>query len=191
MSTSGRSSDELVDEFVAYLNRTGFEPKLPHEVPEELRTSESDYGMFHWQIQGATSNPWIEELLERLPHVLPRPFRSLIGRYRYCNFGVGPLMLFANTGHRVFYEFSTRPFRDKHLFPTLHEHGYLQIGNPYECNYDPVCFDTRRGVRDDAPIVQLDHEEILIRSRIRVVQEIAPTFVAFMQRAIAGKLAIG
>jgi hypothetical protein len=130
MSTSGRSSDELVDEFVACLNRAGFEPKFPDQVPEELRTSESDYGTFHWQIQRATSNPWIGQLVQRLPHVLPKPFRSLIERYRYCNFEVGPLMLFANTGHRVYYEFSTKIFADQHLFPTLHEHGYLQIGNP-------------------------------------------------------------
>lgn len=187
MSTSGRSSDELVDEFVAYLDLVGFEPKFPHEVPEELRTSESDYGMFHWQIRRATSNPWIQELAGRLPQPMPRPFRSLVERYRYCNFEVGPLMLFANTGSRVFYEFSTRAFG---ISPTLHEHGYLQIGNPCEGNYDPVCFDTHRGVRDDAPIVQPDHEEILIRNRIHVVQEIAPTFVGFMQRAIAEKFAV-
>jgi len=28
-------------------------------------------------------------------------------------------------------------------------------------NYDPVCFDMKRRNRADAPIVQLDHEEIL------------------------------
>lgn len=190
MGTSGGSSDEVVDQFVVYLNRAGFQPQRPDQVPEELRTSESQYGWFHWQIRRAKSNPWVGELAQRLPHFLPSPFLSLIERYRYCNFEVGPLMLLANTGHRVFYEFSARAFGDKHLFPTLHEHGYLQIGNPYEGNYDPVCFDTRRRARDDAPIVQLDHEEILIRNRIHVVQEIAPTFVAFIQRAIREKFAV-
>jgi hypothetical protein len=37
MSTRGRSSDELVDEFVRYLNGAGFEPKEPEDVSEELR----------------------------------------------------------------------------------------------------------------------------------------------------------
>jgi hypothetical protein len=99
-------------------------------------------------------------------------------------------MLFANSGHALFYEFSNRIFNDKHLFPTLHKHGYLQFGLPHEGNYDPVCFDMRRPARDDAPIVQLDHEGILIRSRIRIVQEIAPTFTKFIQRAIAEKFSV-
>lgn len=99
-------------------------------------------------------------------------------------------MLFANTGHGVFFELSTRVFADKHLFPILHAHGYVQIGNPCEGNYDPVCFDTHRRVCDDAPIVQLDHEEILIRNRIRIIGEIAPTFTSFMERAITDKLAV-
>jgi len=191
MSTRGRISNELVDEFVCFLNDAGFEPKFSDEVPEELRASKTEYGAFHWQIRPATSNPWIKPLFDRLPEGLPRPFRSLVERYRYCNFEVGPLMLFANSGHNLFYEFSTTVFKDKHLFPTLHKNAYLQVGLPYEGNYDPVCFDMQRRTRDDAPIVQLDHEEILMRNRVRVVQEIAPTFTAFMQRAIAEKFSVG
>jgi hypothetical protein len=191
MSTCETRSDHLVDEFVRYLNASGFEAKFPDDVPEELRTSEAEYGTFRWQIRRATSNPWIEQLVQRLPHVLPRPFRFMIERYRYCHFKVGPLMLFANSGHGLFYEFSSRVFMDKHLVPTLHQHGYLQFGLPQGGNYDPICFDTQRQARDDAPIVQLDHEEILIRSRIRVVEEIAPTFAAFMLRAIVEKFPVG
>ena len=97
-----------MDQFVAYLNRAGFQPKPADEVPEELRTSETQHGWFRWQIQPVPSNPWVEKLIERLPQALPRTFRSLIERYRYCNFEVGPLMLFANTGHDVFYEYSKK-----------------------------------------------------------------------------------
>ena len=77
MSTRGRSSDDFVDEFVRYLN-SGIGPKFPWDIPEELRTSEAEYGMFHWQIRCALSNPWVADLLQQLPGVLPRPFRSLI-----------------------------------------------------------------------------------------------------------------
>jgi hypothetical protein len=41
MSTQGRSCDNLVTEFVGYLNSAGFEPKFPDDVAEELRTSEA------------------------------------------------------------------------------------------------------------------------------------------------------
>ena len=32
--------------------------------------------------------------------------------------------------------------------------------------------------------MQLDHEEVLIRSRIKVVLEIAPSFTGFLQKAM-------
>ena len=190
MSTIGRSSDALVDDFVRYANQAGFEWKFPDEVPQELRTSHEKDGMFYWQIREAVSNPWVEGLAKQLPRTFPRPYRSLVERYRFCNFEVGPVMFFANSGQALFFELSGRVFWDKHLFPTLHKHGYLEFGKPDEGNYDPVCFDMKRLDRDDAPIVQLDHEEILIRERIRVVAEIAPSFTDFLKRAIAEKLPV-
>ena len=99
-------------------------------------------------------------------------------------------MLFANTGYELFYELSYRVFKDKGIFPTLHKNGLLQFGLPHEANYDPVCFDVKRRHRSDAPIVQVDHEEILLRNRVRVVQEIAPSFSQFMQRAMAEALPV-
>jgi hypothetical protein len=178
------NEDNLVDAFVAYLNAAGFEPKFQNEVPEELRTSAADNDTFNWKIRAAPLNAWVEELDEKLPERLPKVFTALIQRYRFCNFEVGPPMLFANSGHQLFYELSDRTFKDKGMFPTLHKNGFLQFGLPHEGNYDPVCFDMKRRNRADAPIVQLDHEEILQWSRIRVVQEIAPSFAQFMQRAM-------
>jgi len=35
--------------------------------------------------------------------------------------------------------------------------------------------------------VQLDHEEVLIRNRIRIRAEVAPSFSAFVQRVVAGE----
>ena len=190
MSTIGKSADELVDSFVRYLNEAGFEPRPPDEIPAELLSSSAEYGMFHWQIRPSSNNPWIEGLVKKLPQSWPQPFRSLIDRYRFCNIEVGPLMLFANNGHELFYELSKKVFTDKGLFPTLHKNGFLQFGLPHETNYDPVCFDMKRRNRADAPIVQLDHEEILQWSRIRVVQEIAPSFAQFMQTALAERFPV-
>ena len=190
MSTVGTAVDELVERFVNYLNGAGFEPRFQDEIPEELRTSTAEYEMSHWQIRPSSSNPWIEELSEKLPRQWPEPFRSLIGRYRFSNIEVGPLMLFANSGHDHFYELSTRVFADEGIFPLLHRHGLLQFGLPQEANYDPVCFDMQRRNRRDAPIVQLDHEEVLLRNRIRIVREIAPSFSQFMQRAITEQFSV-
>ena len=188
--TPEKSSDELVDEFVRYLNGAGFEPKFPDQLSEELRTSRADYEMFHWQIRAASSNPWVESLAQQLPQQWHDPYRSLIERYRFSNFEVGPLMFFANSGRALFYELKDKVFKDKGLFPTLHKNGFLQFGLPHETNYDPVCFDMKRRNQVDAPIVQLDHEEILQWSRIRVVGEIAPSFAQFIRRAVDERFAI-
>lgn len=176
--------DFLVDEFVRYLNAAGFEPGAPEEVPDELRTRADEYGRFHWRILPVTENPWVETLQNRLPQIMPGSFRSLIERHRFCCVTVGPVMFFANTGRPMFLELSDRLFRDKHLSPMLLQNGYLQFGNPFECNYDPICFDMRPRRGKDAPIVQLDHEDILIHNRISLVEEIAPSLRHFMQRAI-------
>lgn len=190
MSTVGRTADELVDQFVDYLNGAGFEPRFPDEIPEELRTSSAEWEMFHWQIRPASSNPWVRELAEKLPRQWPKSFQSLIDRYRFSNIEVGPLMLFANSGHDHFYELSNRAFWDEGIFPLLHKHGLLQFGLPHEANYDPVCFDMLHCNHGDAPIVQLDHEEILLRNRIRIVRQIAPSFSQFMQSAIVEKFPV-
>ena len=185
MCAVAENGDDLVDAFVAYLNAEGFEPKFLDEVPEELRTSGAEYDTFNWHIRSAPFNPWVEGPNQELPQRWPKAFTSLIQRYRFCNFEIGPLMLFANSGYQLFYELSDRTFKDKGIFPTLHKNGFLQFGLPHETNYDPVCFDMKRRNRADAPIVQLDHEEILQWSRIRIVREIAPTFAQFMRHAIA------
>lgn len=190
MSTRGRSLHTVIDDFVGYLNGAGFEPRSTEDVPLELRTTEVGPGLWRWQIQSAASNPWVEELSSRLPQKWPDLYLLLIERYRFCEFEVGPVMFFANTGLSFFYELADRISRDPGIFPLLRSNGHLQFGIPHAANYDPVCFDMRRGNRGDAPIVQLDHEEILIRNRIRVVQEIAPSFAAFAQRAIAEKLPV-
>jgi hypothetical protein len=185
MTKSARRTDALVDEFVRYLNQAGFEPGFPDDVPEELRTSEAAHGMFNWRVLQSTSNPWIETLVQRLPQALPTPYLSLVGRYLFCNFEVGPVMFFGNTGRNVFHDRSACMLKDHNLNATLHKNGFLEFGKPKGGHYDPICFAMQHRNEGDAPVVQLDHEEILIRNRIRVVKEIAPSFARFLHQAVA------
>lgn len=190
MNPGNKKTGEVIDTFVLYINQSGPEPKVPNEVPAELRKSDADYGMVRWEIRAASPNPALNELLHKLPQPWPAAFRSLVDRYHFCNFEIGPLMFFANTGRDLFYELSQRVLKDAGIFPILHQHGFLQFGLPHEASYDPVCFDMKSRTREDAPIVQLDHEEILIRRRIRVVKTIAPSLCAFMRSAIDQRLPV-
>ena len=183
------STAVLIERFVAALNSKGLEPLFDRDVPQELRTKEladiSD--VFEWEIRPADANPWVAPLEELLPYPFPRLYRLLISRYRFAEFEVGPVMFLANTGADVFQEISRVLFADKGLYPLLLEHGFVQFGKQAGGGYDPVCFAMKRSERGDAPIVQIDHEDVLIRNRIRVTGEIAPSFQAFIERAIAGE----
>lgn len=182
--------ESLVGEFVAFVNACGLEPKFPDQLPEELREKVTDYGRYKWQIRQSAKNPWVEKFLQRLPQTPPALFRSLIEMYRFVEFEVGPVMFFANTGQPLFNELATSVFRDKGLFPVLHQNGYLEFGKQNGGGYDPVCFDMKRRRQDDAPIVRLDHEEILLKTRIKVLNEIAPSFRDFLTTAISERFEV-
>jgi hypothetical protein len=185
--------EELVREFVEYLNAQSFKPKAPDEIPVDLRgsASESMPEWFTWKILAGADNPWLAALEQKLPRRYPPAFYKLISRYRFCDFEVGPIMFFANTGDKVFYELAQRVFADKHMSPFLLRNGYLQFGQPASGNYDPICFAPRdlKG-KHESRIVQLDHEQILINDRIKITAEISASIEEFMERTIRGEFEV-
>ena len=100
-------------------------------------------------------------------------------------------MFLANTGTPVHNELADVIFRDEFLHPTLLEKGLIQFGRAAGGSYDPICFDLARRAKDDAPMVQVDHEEVLIRERAPILNEIAPTFKSFVEQVIADRQSIG
>ena len=181
---------KLIRKFVTAMNSRGLEPLFDREVPEELRIKEvADIsGMVEWGIRPASDNPWVSQLEARLPSQFPLAYRFLIMQFRFAEFEVGPVMFFANTGQEsVLNDISHALFADKHLYPMLLKNSLIQFGRQSGGGYDPVCFDMKRRRAQDAPIVQLDHEEILVRNRIRIIQEVATSFSDFATRAIAGE----
>jgi hypothetical protein len=185
--------EKLVQAFVDCLNTQTFEAKRPEEIPMKLRgpAAESMPEWFTWKILASGDNPWVRLLEEKLPRRYPPAFNTLISRYRFCDFEVGPIMFFANTGEKVFHELGNRVFADKHMSPFLMQNGYLQFGQAAGGHYDPMCF-APRGLKDkrESRIVRLDHEEILINNRIRVMAEISPSIENFMEHTIRGEFEV-
>lgn len=175
--------DAIVDAFVEAVNATEQEPLPPDEVPKSLRIGEADkYGQFRWKICRADHKSWVETPERNLPIQFPPSYLSFISRYTFPAFKFGPIFFFGNTGQDINWELSKRIFIDEIMSPFLLQNGYLQIGNPYQYNYDPICFDTKKG--GEYPIVQLDHEEIICNSKSKIVEEIAPSFLKFIQDTI-------
>ena len=184
--------DDLIDRFVEHVNSSEREPKCLDDLPTWLRVGPPDddsvadeRAYYDWQIRRAERTEWIDALGTRLPFPFPPSFQSLVRRYAYPDFTVGPLWLLANTGQPLYHEMSEGILGDGHLSRTLMEHGYLQFARPDTGGYDPVCFDTRRKSEGgEYPIVRIDHEAILCYDHIGNVEELAPSFLAFVREVV-------
>jgi len=180
------ADDLLIDRFVATLNKRGFPSQLRTDVPEKLyrdigvvNTEHADW--CDWEIKGIKEAPWLSNVEAKLPSRLPPLFLSLLSRYIFLLFDAGPLTFFANTGEDIYDEFSLAVFRDEVLSEQMLAAGYLHFARLDTGSYDPICFDTNNpSGNGDYRIVQIDHEEILINDRVKVVKQIAPSFRQFV-----------
>jgi hypothetical protein len=107
----------------------------------------------------------IEALQKRTLRTFPPSFQYFLTNYSFPAFDCGAMTFFANTGADVYWKLEKKLFLDPNMSPDLLRAGFLQIGNPFIGNYDPICFDCNRRTVEHR-IVQLDHEEILCNSRI-------------------------
>lgn len=180
----------FVDAFVEKINSQSREPQPVKEVPAFLRANvvtdslpQPVDGWTDWHVVKCDNSARIDALQNRTGTPFPPSFRYFLAHYSFPAFEFGSLMFFANTGEDTHWELGKRLFQDEHMSPHLLRAGFLQIGNPFFYNYDPVCFDGNRpGI--ETRIVRLDHEAILQRGEIKIVREIAPSFVHFVRAAL-------
>lgn len=180
-----QKANELIDHFVSVLNRKLFSSVLADQISEHLRTGKhSPTGDPEWQIC-AVSNAWVADLEKALQERLPVAYRSLIARYDFHEFEIGPVTFVANMGELT----PRRLLVREEMAPHLLRARMIQFGRAAGGSYDPVCFAMKRKSNTDAPIVQVDHEDILIRNgRIKVKKEIAPSFRQFIEHVTAGDI---
>jgi hypothetical protein len=105
-------------------------------------------------------------------------YRSAEGQLRGCRLLASP------PGARELARSEDAVFADRALSETLVAAGFLQIDWAENGQYDPACFAPVEG-RRDPQILQLDHEEILCRRRIKVVASIAASFRDLVEQTIA------
>jgi hypothetical protein len=184
------STDELVDRFVAAVNAGYREPISPDPDGSPYPTSiligaPDEHGWYDWAIKPYAGVDWIEPTEQRLGRRLHAAYRSLVTRYIFPSFEAGDVLFFANTPEGTeFYEFRARLLLDEYLYPTLLRARFVQIGQPAEGSYDPVCFAPWADSEEDAPLVRLDHESILCDGVVEVVNEVAPSLRHLMTAVI-------
>jgi hypothetical protein len=190
VSETQKRADVEIDAFVARVNRSPREPLCYDEVPEFLRAGEPVDAEGYWVPWAIRPAPlpcaWIDAFEAKLPGPLPRSYRSLVTRYQFPAFEVGPVRLFASTGGVVndVWELVRAVFLDAHLSTPLLAAGFVQFGR---VGWDPVCFDlNRRKNHGECPVLQLDHEADVVEKPVQVVAELADSFLALVASAPVG-----
>jgi hypothetical protein len=133
------------------------------------------------QFVPADASSWITSFERGLPFRLPVSYRSLFVRYRFPSFARSGVMVFGNVNGQGREDFVIASVKDPILSAVTRRNGLIQIGRPASGSYDPVCFDLRnRSKHGEAALVQLDHEEILIKSSVRIVAQTARSFLELL-----------
>jgi hypothetical protein len=131
------------------------------------------------------SAPWIDQAQERLPFRLPSCFTDFVCHYVFADFEISRLHHYDNYGGNEYWCWQVAIFRDKPIFEICTAHLFLPIGQPEDGNYDRVCLDLNRLKSDDCPVVQLDHEAILLNEKIEIVAELAPSYKQLITNVLA------
>ncbi len=135
-------------------------------------------------IQHISFAPWVESVQARLPFRIPGRFLRFINAYEFIDFSFPDLRLYNNTGAEDRWSWPVALFCDETIFAVTTRYRFLPIGQPDEANYDRICLDLNRLKNGDCPVVQLDHEEILINERIKIVSDRFATFEALEQKIL-------
>ena len=186
MSKTADLCDRRVDAFVAAVNSSPPEPLDEDEIPAACVLPQSESSSDgDWRIVPSSDAEWLPEVESRLPFRLPPTFRSLIARYQFPAFEVGPLTLYSvgvSDPDETGMEFRLAIFKDTFMSPFLLRNGLLPFARPADWSYDPVCFDFRAANRKSEPaVLRIDHEEILCFDRLRIVETISPAFHELME----------
>jgi len=155
------STDKLIDSFAAMLRE--------HSVP----------------IQGAENTSRLRRFEEKLPKRLPQSFQSFLSRYSFPEFDVLGITLFAWDSDLNPYIEEASAAKDS-LSEFLLPAGFVQVGRTDAGGFDAICFDFNDPAQNrEYRIVQVDHEDILCNSKVRVVATPWPSFIGLVQNTLS------
>ena len=154
-------TDETIDAFVSRLNAASI-PVRANDNATALTTLEA-----------------------RMPRRMARSFESFLRRYSFPAFDICGVTLFGwNSEWQSTEYFTATSTAKKHLSFLLLPAGLMQIGRPDTGNFDAVCLDLNSG--DEQRVIRVDHEEILCNWRVKVVDEVWPSFLTVVNRLLSG-----
>jgi hypothetical protein len=131
------------------------------------------------------SAPWIDEAQKRLSFDLPRCFSDFVRNYGFEDFEISHLHHYDNYDGNEHWCWHVALKLDPVIFEVCNRYGYLPIGQPDSGGYDRICLDVNRLNQGDCPVVQLDHEAILLKEKIEIVSELTPSYKNLIATVLA------
>ena len=127
----------------------------------------------------------ISRFEEKLPKRLPQSFSSFLSRYSFPAFDVLGVTLYAwDCDSNPYIEEASAPKNSLSEF--LIPAGFVQIGRTDVGGFDAICFDWNKPVQNrEYRVVQVDHEDILCNSKVRIVSELWPSFIKLVQETLS------
>ncbi len=184
-----KNDSELLERFVATFQEldemTTTEELDP--VAWQLGIDEADeYRWKEWRpIKVNTSPSALGPIYAKLPARFPRLYEMLVLSYRWAEVDLGAYRLLANPPGPDLSGLLTSMSYDAALWDALLRTGFVPFGKGPDLDYDRVCFDVKsRRQGSDCRIVKIDHEEILCNNRVKIVGELAPSFVQLVRDTI-------
>jgi hypothetical protein len=121
--------------------------------------------------QKIDSAPWIDEAQKRLSFELPSCFTGLVRRCIFTGFEISRFHHYDNYDGDDDWCWHVALGKDQIIFAVCTRFRFLPIGQPEQGNYDRICLDINRLKEGDCPVVQIDHEVILQREKIKIVAD--------------------
>jgi hypothetical protein len=127
----------------------------------------------------------LEAFEAKLPRRLPTSFASFLSRFSFPAFDVLGISLFGWESDSNSYTEEASAAKGS-LSELLLPAGYLQIGRPDTGSFDAICFELNAQARNrEYRIVQVDHEDILCKWKVRVSRERFASFIRLVESAVS------
>ncbi len=127
-----------------------------------------------------------DRFYSHIPSRYPGLFEELCRSYSWRAIVVGEVQLAANPAGPDLSGLAESLAYDPILWAFLVPRGYLIFGRTSGGRYDPCAFDMNRRKASDAPVVRVDHEEVLSFERVGRPVQLASSFRAFLDDNLAG-----
>jgi hypothetical protein len=129
-------------------------------------------------VSQVTDSSELRILYDVLPAPFPALFEKFVLNYRWSELDLGVCRLLPNEVGSSLMPLRSAIMNDQGIYGVALPNGVIPFGKGPGISYDPVCFDVRTSGarRDDYPVVQLDHEELLCNERVVIVERVAPSF---------------